>query len=473
LRRGAHRSLALVLALAAAAGCGGGSADPIDAALPPIPVTVTVDPTTTYQKMVGFGAAVAYYAGSATANAMSPELYQTLFGDLGIQVLRVGNWYQNNGDNDAAFNQTAAFVKSVHQMGYTPLLLMSSWNPPYLPWTSADGTTQYPSLKDNGKNNSGGTLPMTASGFDYANFGTWWAASLTAFAAATGGIVPDYVSIQNEPDYTTLNEGTCLFDPTEGMHAGYGPALVAAKTAVAAAAAQPTGGFPMPKFIGPENDSLGKNEFENYMTGLGSPTNYLDDLDAVAHHLYGSGTDSVPNSFNYNMMGVAQTAAGKSIWQSEYAPNKQSFYDTAWLIQNAVILEGVSTYLYWDLYWPMSTGLVSTTSTGYVINDDYYAVQHFAKGIATGWTRVGATSSDSSIVTSAFLSPDGTKLTLVLINIGGEDQVTIDPGAFTGATSSINRSSGTAERFAALGPLDATSSFLMPAASVATVMLSP
>jgi O-glycosyl hydrolase len=172
-------------------------------------------------------------------------------------------------------------------------------------------------------------------------------------------------------------------------------------------------------------------------------------------------------------MGVAQTAAGKSIWQSEYAPNKQSFYDTAWLIQNAVILEGVSTYLYWDLYWPMSTGLVSTTSTGYVINDDYYAVQHFAKGIATGWTRVGATSSDSSIVTSAFLSPDGTKLTLVLINIGGEDQVTIDPGAFTGATSSINRSSGTAERFAALGPLDATSSFLMPAASVATVMLSP
>lgn len=72
-----------------------------------------------------------------------------------------------------------------------------------------------------------------------------------------------------------------------------------------------------------------------------------------------------------------------------------------------------------------------------------------------------------------FLSPDATKLTLVLINLGGDAQVTIDPGAFTGATSSVNRSSGTAERFAALSPLDATGSFLMPAASVATAMLSP
>jgi len=231
----------------------------------------------------------------------------------------------------------------------------------------------------------------------------------------------------------------------------------------------------MPKFIGPENDSLAKSEFEKYMTGLTS-TNDLDDLDAVAHHLYGSGTDNIPNTFNINMMGVAQAAAGKPIWQSEYAPNKQSFYDTAWLIQNAVTIEGVSTYLYWDLYWvPQSapSGLVTVSKTDYTINDDYYAVQHFAKGIATGWTRVGAAASDGSLVTSAFLSPDGTKLTLVLINIGGDDQVTVDPGAFVGATSSVYRSSGMSERFAALGPLDQTGGFLLPAGAVATVMLSP
>ncbi|HLK88932.1 MAG TPA: glycoside hydrolase family 30 beta sandwich domain-containing protein, partial [Polyangia bacterium] len=131
-------------------------------------------------------------------------------------------------------------------------------------------------------------------------------------------------------------------------------------------------------------------------------------------------------------------------------------------------------YLYWDLYWPNATGLVSTTSTGYTINDDYYAVQHFAKGIATGWTRVGATPSAASLLTSAFLSPDGTRLTLVLVNTSANEyQVAVDPGSFAGTTSNVYRSSGMTERFAALGPLDATGSFSMPPASVATVMLTP
>jgi glucuronoarabinoxylan endo-1,4-beta-xylanase len=465
-RRLASPSLFLTLALLpAAAGCGGGGASATDAGIDagPVAVTVTVDPATTYQTMVGFGAAVAYYDASASMNPMSAQLFQTLFGDLGIQVLRVANWYQNNNDNNVGFTQTAAFVAAVHQMGYSPILLMSSWNPPQ-------------SLKSNGQLRNGGTLTKNSSGgYDYASFATWWAQSLTAFAAATGGIVPDYVSIQNEPDYTTNNEGTCLLDPTEDTtNAGYGEALHAVKAAVATAAADPTTGFAVPKFIGPENDSLNKSEFEKYMTGL-TQAGYIAELDAVAHHDYGSGTDSIPNTFNYNLMGVAASApAGTPIWQSEYAPNTQNAYNTAWLIQNSVTVEGVSTYLYWDLYWPSATGLVSTNSTGYTINDDYYAVQHFAKGIATGWTRVGATPSAGSLLTSAFLSPDGTRLTLVLINTSASDyQVTIAPGTFAGTTSAIYRSSGITERYAALGPLDATGTFSMPPASIATVMLTP
>lgn len=436
----------------------------------PHDATVTVDLTASYQTMVGFGAAVAYYDGSAMANPMSAQLFQALFGDLGIQVLRVGNWYQNNNDDNGAFNQTAAFVQAVHQAGYAPILLMSSWNPPL-------------ALKNNGSLRAGGTLPKDADGnYEYAAFGTWWAQSLTAFAAATGGIVPDYVSIQNEPDFTTTNEGTCLFDPTEdATNAGYGPALDAVRTAVAAAAAQATGGFPMPKFIGPENDSLAKGELEKYITALSGTPSYLGELDAVAHHLYGSGTDSIPNSYNSNMTGVANAAAtaGKPIWQSEYAPNAQSAFDTAWLLQNAVTIEGVSAYLYWDLYWPGGAGqppegLVSTTSTGFIINDDYYAIQHFAKGIATGWTRVGAGSSETPLLASAFLSPDGTQLTVVLVNTDGADhQVAIAAAGFTGATSAVYRSSGTSERFASMGPLDAAGSLDMPAQSIATVMLSP
>jgi glucuronoarabinoxylan endo-1,4-beta-xylanase len=459
LRRFTLGFLFSALTLGAPAGCGGGG-PAVDLGMPlPLAATVTVDPTTIHQTMVGFGAAVAYYAGSATANPMSAQLFQTLFGDLGIQILRVGNWYNNNADNNGAFNQTAAFVQAVRQAGYSPILLMSSWNPPL-------------TLKSNGNLRMGGTLPKDAGGaYAYADFGAWWAESLAAFQTASGGIVPDVVSIQNEPDFTTNNEGTCLFDPTENAtNAGYGQALDAVKTAIAA-----TPGLPMPKLAGPENDSLNKNEVPKYLTGITS-SGFIDDLDIVAHHLYG-GTDSIPNGYDGNMTAVATAAASKPIWQTEYGPNNENAFYTAWLIQNAVTVEGVSAYLYWDLYWvPQSTpsGLVTVSSTGYTINDDYYAVQHFAKGIGTGWTRVDTSSTETVVPASAFLSPDGTKLTLVLLNTDGADhQVTIAPGSFAGATSAVFRSSGTAERYAALGALDAAGSFDMPSRSIATVTLSP
>jgi glucuronoarabinoxylan endo-1,4-beta-xylanase len=458
LRRFTFALLLSALTLAAPSGCGGGG-PAVDLGMPlPLAATVTVDPTTVHQTMVGFGAAVAYYPGSATANPMSAQLFQTLFGDLGIQILRVGNWYNNNADNNGAFNQTAAFVQAVRQMGYSPLLLMSSWNPPL-------------TLKSNGNLRMGGTLPKTASGgYDYATFGAWWAESLSAFQTASNGIVPDVISIQNEPDFTTNNEGTCLFDPTENAtNAGYGQALEAVKTAIAA-----TPGLPMPKLAGPENDSLNKNEVPRYLAGITS-SGYLDDLDIVAHHLYG-GTDSIPNGYDANMTAVATAAAGKPIWQTEYGPNNQNVFYTAWLIQNAVTVEGVSAYLYWDLYWvPQTTpsGLVTVSSTGYTVNDDYYAVQHFAKLTGTGWTRVDTSSTENVINASAFLSPDGTQLTLVLINTDGADhQVTIAPGTFAGTTSAVYRSSGTTERYAAVGSLDAAGSFDLPSRAIATVTLT-
>jgi glucuronoarabinoxylan endo-1,4-beta-xylanase len=456
-------------------GCGGGSTTPVDVT-PALPtaVTVTVDLTTTYQTMVGFGAAVAYYAGSATTNPMSAQLYQTIFSDLGLQVLRIANWYQNNGnDGGAALNQTAAFVKGAHQMGYTPLILMSSWNPPYTSWTSADGSTSYASLKSNDKNDAGGTLPLTAAGgYDYPDFGTWWAESLKAYAAA--GVVPDYISIQNEPDFNTTNEGTCLFDPSEDtMNAGYPPALHAVKTAIASS------GLAMPKLVGPEPDGIADGRLASYMNGI-EAAGFAGDLDVVGHHLYNGGTDAIPNTFDTNLSAAAAAADGKPLWMTEYAPNDPDMFTTAWLIQNSVTVEGVSTYLYWDLYWPAAPagappeGLVSLTATGFTINDSYYAVQHFAKGIATGWTRVAATSTETVVTASAFLSPDGTQLTLVLLNTDGTDhQVTIDPGTFAGTTSTVYRTSGAAERYNLVGPLDAASSFDMPSLSIATVMLTP
>src|SRR5690606_21979915 len=57
------------------------------------PVTLTIDPTTTYQEMVGFGGALTWHCDRITSSAKSQEMYDLMFEDLGMDILRLKNWY--------------------------------------------------------------------------------------------------------------------------------------------------------------------------------------------------------------------------------------------------------------------------------------------------------------------------------------------------------------------------------------------
>ncbi len=84
------------------------------------------------------------------------------------------------------FNATAAVVAGARAaLGHDPLILMSSWSPP-------------PSMKSVASF-VGGTLGQSGGAYRYADFGQWWRSALDAYAAA--GVVPTFVSIQNEPDF--------------------------------------------------------------------------------------------------------------------------------------------------------------------------------------------------------------------------------------------------------------------------------
>jgi glucuronoarabinoxylan endo-1,4-beta-xylanase len=468
---------------AASGGCGGG---------PPFgtmmggneggPVTVTADVGTTYQTMVGFGAAAAYYSNFPAIHPSSAMLYQTLFADLGIQVLRVANWYNNNNDNGVGMNSTVGLIQWLQGMqAPMPTILMSSWNPP-LALKSNDALNDPKNTND--PTNLGTLTKDTSGGYDYASFAQWWVQSLMAHAAV--GVVPDYISIQNEPDFPATQEGACLFDPTEDMtNAGYGPALAAVKTAFASLAAPAM----LPKIVGPELDGISGGKLQTYMTGIAS-SNVLGDLDVVAYHLYNGGMDSMPNSFNINLASAATAAGALPTWMTEYGPQNQNVFDTAWLIQNSVTVGGVSAYFYWDLFWPPSTppqGLVtiedpshpanwtSPNGFGFRINDDYYAVQHFAKWTGAGWKRVGASASNQGVNVSAFTSPDGSQLTMIVLNTDGVDhQVAIDTGGFAGLTSNAYLTvSTTTERVQSVGALTAGNTIEMPSRSIATVTFGP
>jgi glucuronoarabinoxylan endo-1,4-beta-xylanase len=481
-RRSVVRSLSFAAALVAGlgAGLGAGACGPSGTTEPGPGVVsfslgVTLDAQTRYQTMQGFGASVAFEIGVLTGHPSRDEIYRVLFADLGIQVLRVANWYQNsqarNPGDLGDFNATAALVAGARAaLGHDPLILMSSWSPPQ-------------SIKSIA-NFVGGTLGQTGGAYRYDDFGRWWRSALDAYAAA--GVVPTYVSIQNEPDFVPTGRNTwssCLLDPTENLatNAGYAPALDAVATAIADL-------DPRPMLLGPEVSGIAGTKVGDYLSAMMADGD-LDRLSGVAHHLYNGGNAAAPSSFNPGMGALAVVAGGKPLFQTEFGPSPVDMFNTAWLIHNAVTVEGVSTYLHWDLIWGESAtstapqGLVSLetappamwqTPAGYHINDAYYAVRHFAKWIDVGWQRVEASATSSVIRASAFGSPDGQSVTVVLLNTDTEPHaITVDGGGFAFGTSAVYRTSGTDERTAALGALPAGNIVEMPGRSLVTVTLGP
>jgi glucuronoarabinoxylan endo-1,4-beta-xylanase len=454
------------------AGACGGIPDPVN-------VSVAVDTSVTHQTLIGFGAATAFQANLLAGR--TDDIFQVLFVDSGLDILRLGNWYQNQygqttdpstplGDNNAVQIVEKA---TAARGGTPPRILMSSWTPPA--YLKSNGVTRPPF--GSGANATAGTLIQTGGAYDYADFGDWWARALQAYAAV--GIVPDWISIQNEPDFFTPYWETCVFGATEGATvggvpaAGYGQALEAVTGAIQAAGlASP------PVVLGPEPTGFNDDNVQHYLDGLDTAQ-----LGGIAHHMYGSTSDNpAPDSFEGAMRDVANSGKSEGLptFMTEYQPNAHTMFDTAWLINNALTVENVSVYLWWELVWSNQTpetGLVAISGASptapYTINDLYYALKHFARWTDPGWVRVDATSSVSAVRTSAFVSPDGGSLTLVLLNTDSKDHlVSVDPGGFAFGTLAVYRTSGDSERATPVSP-EGDGSITLPSRAIATVTYTP
>ena len=127
-RHGRFPVLRALLSGALAVGACGHAEDPTN-------VSVTIDPTVSHQTLVGFGAATAYQA--YLLSDRTDDIYQVLFVDSGLDILRLGNWYQNQSSTsttDTPFSDSAS-VQIVQKAtaargGTPPKILMSAWTPP-------------------------------------------------------------------------------------------------------------------------------------------------------------------------------------------------------------------------------------------------------------------------------------------------------------------------------------------------------
>jgi glucuronoarabinoxylan endo-1,4-beta-xylanase len=366
-----------------------------------------IDVNTRHQKIEGLGASAAFYTPDLVNHQKKNELYNLLFKDLGLDILRINNYYDINTKN---FNETVEIIKSGRAtLGRDMKIMISSWSPPAY-------------LKSNGKIVEG-TLKKTNGKFVYNEFAEWWYKSLVALKKE--GINLEYVNIQNETDYPAP-WSSCVFAATEASDStlpGYDKAFETVWHKLNAEMGQD-----MPKMLAPETSSLGHSE--RYIKNLDS----LDHIYGYAHHLYncsfcGDFPDRfIPTMKHFNELVLEYGDKPKFQTEFEVAPiTWTGAMSTALLIHNSMTVEEVTCYMYWDLFWNPDSGLISINDpVSYTINPTYYTFKQYSAFIDSDWQRVDASTDNTSLRISAYISPHSNKLTAVIINTSADVDITLD-----------------------------------------------
>lgn len=386
--------------------------------LPPPTVEVTVDLSTRYQSLVGFGASFGYAIDEIAQHPSREALYDAFFADGGLNLLRVRNRVGYEGEGD--LTTTVEVVNgATARLGSQPTILLNSATPPG-------------ALKANGTNQCGGdadvctlaTLP--AGGFDYAGLAAYWRAAVEAYTSA--GITVDYVNIQNNPNWVppaSAPHEACRFLPTEGtttvtldgteVEVSY-PGLAEALVAVASELSE----LPSPpQIIAPD------------ASGYVAAIDYLPHLDmslvaAIGHHMYGTDLAAIDLESMEVLASFGQEH-DRPIFQTEMQADG---FDTALLLHHTLAVIGASAYLQNDFFVspvlsPNPGALIALDEAGgFTLQGPYHALRHYAFFTAPGWVRVAATSTDdTSLLTTAWLAPTEDELTLVLFNTSITEQV--------------------------------------------------
>jgi glucuronoarabinoxylan endo-1,4-beta-xylanase len=433
------------------------------AALPAITAEVHIN--TVYQELEGFGAAGGWEENwvLAVPQPSRNTLYDILFSQLGLDIYRLRNTYNQGSSGTSYMNNSAQIVAAAKQRNPSLKILISAWSP-------------QASLKSNGQLYGGSNATLAKDPADPANsppyyyvykkYAQWWADSLIAWS--NKGVVADYVGMQNEPDYDASWD-SCRFNPIEDSGvAGFNQAFEAVYAEIYSRMGSNT-----PKMLVPET------------AGFYGLSNYIDNLIdsnhvyGYAHHLYnGGGSYDNPDGYISTMTSFHNSYGDKPLMQTEFSKGGTGEVTTfteamnlACLMHNSLVFENASAYIYWELFWQLPKGLVSFPSWGtYRINPIYYAFKHYSAFTNPGWYRVAASTSLGdlgNVRISAFKNLENNQLTIVIINKSTTSiDLMLTLKGFTPSSSEVYRSSQT-ENWVNLGPY--SPSLAVPAYSFTTI----
>lgn len=415
--------------------------------------TGQVNVNTRHQIIEGFGAAGAWYEGTLVSLGSSqPQIYNVLFRDLGLDIYRLRNAYDQSGGTGYMSASAQIIANGEASLGRPLKVLISCWSPPA-------------SLKSN-NNTVGGTLAGGPSNYVYTQLGDWWADSITAWAGY--GVDANYISIQNEPDYSA-DWDTCRYEPSQTTsYAGYNQAFEAIYNEIYSRM-----GASMPKMIAPEATGFNGASGSSLSTYLSAIINHSH-VYGYAHHLYNINAGDNPDGYLTAMQNFNAAWGSKPLFQTEYEKAAGAWPDAlnlAHLLHNSLTVEETSGYLYWDLFWG-DGGLVSISASSYTINSDYWGFKHFSAFVHSGWQRVEASENSADLRMSAYISPDNSKMSVVIINTSTADvNLELSFDSFTIGSGSIYRTTQS-QNCVNLGSFNPANPMTIPAKSITTLSLS-
>ncbi len=406
---------------------------------------VTVDFSTKFQTIDGFGASYTWYSDWLRNNNRAEECYDWIFNDAGFNILRfrdlnhVGNEYQNALDG---YQSYYGYYKAALDRGIEPLVLVTSWGQ-YdrdLPWVA------FTELSENGF--SYYTLAKDKNGeYMYDELADFCVESVKLFFDA--GIPVDYFSISNEIElqerHTDENgkareEAGFFFGYDENDdHCCYWKAHIAVYEAFKEAF-----GEYAPKLLGAETMAGYEDLLHRYLDPIIEKC--PESLETIGHHLYG--TDLSPSNFRK----ISDQFSGDyKLWETEWYNN--NYFEHAEVMMDELINENISAYLYWNGVWVFDTGNCLIEIGGDGQNSDlqrlgnHYIMTHFSKYIKRGYQRIDVTEELGSKV-AAFLAPDESELVVTVMNPTEEyDDLTLDIGGRKILSSSSVRSTEGESRF--------------------------
>ncbi|HEX6227518.1 MAG TPA: glycoside hydrolase family 30 beta sandwich domain-containing protein [Chryseolinea sp.] len=448
------------LALAVAVSCGSDD-EPEAIPTPPEPeaLKITIDPSLTYQEMVGFGGALTWYSERILKSAKKSEITDLIFEDLGADIIRFKNCYYP--DNYPTVKSTTSMsddnskvlwdaTNQLHQLAKAQnpnvKILLSSWGPPA-------------ALKSNNSTRQG-TLKKDGSVFMYDAYATYWEDLLNNLP-----FDPEYISIQNEPSYINAGWTTCEWSSTEtSTLPGYNTAFDKVYEKI-------QGRPDRPVMIGPESPNT--TSYSNFVEALKNKSH----IELFAYHPYDINASTPASQIKAALQGISNYNSKPNI-MTEYADNL-SWFNTAVFIHNTLVYANSSGYIYWKLVWSQpgsgaeDAAMVSVDDSGnYQITPFYYVMKHYAKHVDSGYKRIDVVSGKENLSTSAFINPSKNEVTVVIINTGtsGEDvEFNVTGKTITSITADQTKEG---DFFKSLEQPGVDGIISIPAKSVTTVVIS-